>query len=77
MRLQDENVQVAFQKERVNRQTEIIQWRLEITRETRRQCFAIVDNYGGSDGIDKILGKMYIYIQGLVLVEWYHKYHAA
>ena len=73
----DENVQVPFHAERVNQQTKIIRWRLEIKRGRRRQCFAIVDNNGGSDGIDKILGKMYIYIQGLLLVEWYHKYHAA
>lgn len=73
----DENVQVSFHAERVNRQTKIIRWRLKIKQGRRRRCFTILDNYAGLDGVGKILGKVCIYIQGLLLVEWYHKYHAA
>lgn len=72
----DEKEQVLFHAERVNQQTKIIRWRLEIKQGRRRQCLVIVDNYRGLDCIEKILGEMYIYIQVLLLVEWYHKYHA-
>ena len=69
----DENVQVPYYAERVNYQTKIIQWRLKIKRGRRRRCSADLDNYIGLDGIGRILGKVYIPIQVLLPVEWYHK----
>ena len=72
----DKNVQVPFDAERVYYQTKIIQWRSKIKRGKRRRGFADLDDYRGLDGISKILGKVYIPIQGLLPAEWYHKYHA-